>query len=442
MKILVIDDDRAITQTLHNLLSVYHYAVDTAADGESGLELIEAFDYDLVLLDLVLPGLDGVALCRQIRAKGFKMPILLLTGRGETRQKTEALNTGADDYLVKPFDADELIARVQALLRRGGLKSQPSLEWGKLSLDPRTRKVSYDLRPLTLTPKEFAILELFLRNPQQVFSPDVILNHAWTSAESPGEESVRVHIKGLRQKLGAAGAPKDLIKTLHRLGYQLNPLYSEGVPSRVAGQLSPSNEAELTSVNQELRERLERLQAAQDELRQQYEDLAIAYRSVERDRQQLQLINTDLERQLSRREASGEAANHQRIDLPDQGTDQGMGSQGTPDEDVYDRWDILFNQADDAIAILDSEGRFIDINVAACRLLATSKDELQSLNITDFCCSDDDAAQLIDRIVQGDNLPWILRICCRDRRIIATLSVAIGHLIPNRHLLILREERA
>lgn len=436
MKLLVIDDDRTITQTLQNLLSAYHYAVDTAADGEAGLELIEAFNYDLILLDLILPGLDGVALCKQVRAKGFKMPILLLTGQGETQQKTEALNSGADDYLVKPFDAEELIARVQALLRRGGLKSRPMLSWGKLSLDPSTRQVSYDLQMLSLTPKEFAILELFLRSPQQVFSPEVILNHAWASTESPGEESVRVHIKGLRQKLGAAGAPKDFIKTLHRLGYQLNPLYSEALSSRVTEQPSAPNVAELTSVNQQLRERLERLQTSHDELRQQYEELAIAHRTLEAEQQPMQATGEDSERQRTA-ESPASVLDHQ----PPPSLAPPVLEQPSPEQwsAIFDQ---AFDQAIDAIAILNDEGLFVDVNPAACRLLATSKDVLVSLGIRNFCCPDDDAEQIVAQLMQRGGVSGGWRVCGQDQRLIAIARVSTARLIANHHLLILREESA
>ena len=226
MKILVVEDDLDIAETLRILLNRFNYSVDLATNGEMGLSLINAYEYDLVLLDVILPGIDGVSVCQQLRTQGFQCPVLLLTGQDSGQQKAIALNAGADDYVVKPFDAHELIARVQALLRRGQTTSPPILTWGDLSVHPSHRVVTYGTRSLTLTPKEYAILELFLRNPQHLFSARLILERAWTSLESPGEEAVRVHIKELRHKLTAVGAPKDFIKTIHRVGYQLNPLYS------------------------------------------------------------------------------------------------------------------------------------------------------------------------------------------------------------------------
>jgi DNA-binding response OmpR family regulator len=132
MKILVVEDDRAVAQTLQLLFSSYNYAVDIAADGKVGLQMVDAFEYDLILLDVRLPGLDGISVCQQLRTQGFQQPILLLTGQGGGHEKAIALNAGADDYMVKPFDAEELIARVHALLRRGNSITQPILTWGDL----------------------------------------------------------------------------------------------------------------------------------------------------------------------------------------------------------------------------------------------------------------------------------------------------------------------
>lgn len=224
MKILVVDDDPLVAKTLEILFSVNSYATDIATDGEVALQMVQSFEYDLILLDMLLPGLDGMSLCQQVRQQGYQMPILLLTGQNETHQKAAALNLGADDYVVKPFDSEELIARVQALLRRGGSIAQPIMEWGRLQLDPGSHTVTYSEYLLSLTPKEYALLELFLRNSQRILSSKTILEHAWTSIETPGEETVRVHIKGLRQKLRQAGAPDDFIETVYRVGYRLKPI--------------------------------------------------------------------------------------------------------------------------------------------------------------------------------------------------------------------------
>ncbi len=285
MKILVVEDDRTIAQVLQLLLMRHNYAVDLAADGATGWEMAETYDYDLLLLDVVLPKLDGITLCQQIRAKGVKSPILLLTGQSGGRQKATALNAGADDYVVKPFDAEELIARVQALLRRASLTPQTILSWGKLALDPIGCKVTYDDHLLTITPKEYAILELLLRNPHKVLSSSSLLNHAWNSLDQPGEDAVRGHIKELRQKLILGGAPKDLIKTVYRVGYQLNPKYSDFLVTQTDEQPTAPKIAELKVVNQELRQTVEELQVEGGELRQQNDQLTSHQQVLEAERQ-------------------------------------------------------------------------------------------------------------------------------------------------------------
>jgi diguanylate cyclase (GGDEF)-like protein len=221
MKILVIEDDELIAHTLVTILAHENYAVEVATNGQAGWDLVEAFDYDLVLLDVMLPKLDGISLCRQMRAKGLQMPILLLTGRDSGHDKAIGLDAGADDYVVKPFDQEELVARVRALLRRAGAIAQPVLTWGELRLDPSSCDVTYSAQPISLTPKEYALLELFLRNRQRVFSCGMILEHLWSYEEMPGEEAVRTHIKGLRQKLKAVGLPHDVVETVYGIGYRL-----------------------------------------------------------------------------------------------------------------------------------------------------------------------------------------------------------------------------
>ena len=232
MKILVVEDDELIAQTLRIILSDQNYAVELASDGQAGLELVEMFAYDLLLLDVMLPKLDGISLCRQLRSQGYQMPILLLTGRDSKHDKATGLDAGADDYVVKPFDTEELVARIRALLRRANSSTQPLLEWGALQLDPSSFEVIYEDKLLAVTPKEYALLELFLRNNRRVFSCDAILEHLWAYDDMPGEEAVRTHIKGLRQKLKIAGAPATLIETVYGIGYRLKPLNARHVPVR------------------------------------------------------------------------------------------------------------------------------------------------------------------------------------------------------------------
>ena len=224
MKILVVEDDELVAHALSAVLTNQNYAVEVAVDGLAAWDLVQAFDYDLIVLDVIIPKLDGISLCRQIRSKGLSTPILLLTGRDSSHDKAIGLDAGADDYLIKPFDEEELVARIRALLRRSGLASQPVLKWGDLQLDPSSCEVTYAQKHLPLTPKEYALLELFLRNSRRVFSCGTILEHLWSYEDIPSEEAVRTHIKGLRQKLKAAGAKSDLIETVYGIGYRLKPL--------------------------------------------------------------------------------------------------------------------------------------------------------------------------------------------------------------------------
>jgi DNA-binding response OmpR family regulator len=224
VKVLLIEDDRTTELMLKKALTSHHYAVDVAGDGELGLEMADTYEYDILLMDVGVPKIDGLQLCQTLRKQGCQTPILLLTAKDARNDRVLGLDAGADDYLVKPFDLPELLARIRALLRRGGTERSPVLMWEHLKLDPSTGEIRYEDQPLRLTPKEAGIVELLLRNPQRIFSRGVILDKLWDIAESPGEETVTTHIKGLRHKLTAAGAPKDLIEAMYGLGYRLNPL--------------------------------------------------------------------------------------------------------------------------------------------------------------------------------------------------------------------------
>ncbi|KAM3102205.1 response regulator [Phormidesmis sp. 146-12] len=224
MRILLVEDDECIAQTLETLLIKENYAVDIAVNGEAGWRYIETFAYDLILLDVVLPKLDGITLCRKVRSHHYQTPVLLITAQNSPTERITGLDAGADDYMTKPFDFPELLARIRVLLRRGSTAILTILEWEDLRLDPAACKVNYDDRPLHLTPKEYRLLELFLRNPHQVFSRGRILEHLWGCEENPGEDTVTAHIKGLRQKLKQVGAPTDLIETVYGIGYRLKQL--------------------------------------------------------------------------------------------------------------------------------------------------------------------------------------------------------------------------
>lgn len=227
MKILIVEDDTLTVEALMATLSSQNYAVEVASDGQAAWELIEAFTYDLILLDVTLPKLNGIELCQRLRSHNHQMPILLLTARNSSHDKAIGLDAGADDYVVKPFDPGELTARIRALLRRNQSTTQSVLQWGALRFDPGSCEVTYGTQLLPLTAKEYAIMELLLRNNRRVFSCGAILENLWTFEEIPGDEAVRTHIKGLRQKLKAVGAPADLIETVYGLGYRLKSLETE-----------------------------------------------------------------------------------------------------------------------------------------------------------------------------------------------------------------------
>lgn len=220
MKILLVEDDERIASALAEALSDQNYAVDVANDGQEGWAFVETYDYSLILLDVMLPKLNGVEFCQRLRQRSLQVPVLMLTARDTSDDKVIGLDAGADDYVVKPFELKELLARIRALLRRGNVSLPPILEWGGVCLNPNTCDVYYCDRPLNLTPKEYQFLELFLRQPQRTLNRQAILEQLWASEEPPGEETVKVHIRSLRQKLSAVGAP-EFIETVYGLGYRL-----------------------------------------------------------------------------------------------------------------------------------------------------------------------------------------------------------------------------
>ena len=221
MRILLVDDDTALVSLLTEQLRAQNYVVDQVADGETGWAYSSTFEYDLIILDWILPQLNGIQLCQRLRSQGYGVPILLLTARDEQTDKIKGLEAGADDYVVKPFDLAELLVRIRVLLRRTLSESAPFWGWGDLCLDPVSCKVTYQGQPVSLTAKEYSLLELFLRHSHQVFSANTLLDRIWSSEEFPSEATVRSHIRGLRRKLKAAGAASDLIETVHGLGYRL-----------------------------------------------------------------------------------------------------------------------------------------------------------------------------------------------------------------------------
>lgn len=234
MKILLIEDDQDLAASLVKGLTCNRYQVDWAGDGETGLALAQVKTYDLILLDFYLPKLNGLELCKKIRrnselftdaAPNQEIPILVLTGESATAQKVLCLDAGADDHVVKPIDLDELLARIRALLRRGMGQRSPILQWGELQLDPSNYEVTFRQQIVPLTSKEYAVLELLLRHPKQVFSPAYMVDRLWAGDDSRTDATVRVYIQLLRQKLKQVGA-EELIETKHGLGYRLKPLDS------------------------------------------------------------------------------------------------------------------------------------------------------------------------------------------------------------------------
>ena len=237
MKILLVEDDTITVNLLTRALNSQSYNVNTAGDGETALQLARAYDYDLIVLDVLIPKLDGISLCRELRSSGCQMPILLLTALDSRSNLVQGLEAGADDYMVKPFNIEELMARIRALLRRGkAALSSTSLTWENLQVNPDTTEVSYAEKVLHLTPKEYHLLELFLRNPQRIFSRSAILDRIWSAGEFPQEEAVTAHIKGLRHKLKAAGMSVDLVETVYGLGYRLKSLPEDIESQKIAGE--------------------------------------------------------------------------------------------------------------------------------------------------------------------------------------------------------------
>ncbi|MEP0914416.1 response regulator [Leptolyngbya sp. GB1-A1] len=243
MKILAVEDDAWMASAVANTLVQQNYTVEIAADGQTGWDFAMAGDYDLILLDITLPKVDGISLCRKLRQEGYQTPILLLTAKDTRSDKVLGLDAGADDYLTKPFDFQELLARVRALLRRGNSALPPVLEWSSLQLDPSLCEVTCNGEVLHLTRKEYGLLELFLRNQQRIFSPSAIIERLWAFEDSPRESTIKSHVKALRQKLKAAGMEPDCIETVYGLGYRLKPLSEENSQ----GHLQSLEETEATA---------------------------------------------------------------------------------------------------------------------------------------------------------------------------------------------------
>lgn len=220
MRVLVVEDERRLASVLKQGLTEQGYAVDLAFDGEEGLALAELEPYDLLVLDVMLPVLDGFAIARRLRAAGKRMPILLLTARDAVDDRVTGLDSGADDYLTKPFAFRELLARARALMRRDGRRRDPVLRAGDLTLDPATRLVARDGRAIELTSKEYAVLEYFLHNVGRVLTRTQIAEHVWDYDFVAMSNVIDVYVRSLRRKLDDDGDNR-LFHTVRGVGYQL-----------------------------------------------------------------------------------------------------------------------------------------------------------------------------------------------------------------------------
>jgi two-component system response regulator MprA len=221
MKILVVDDERAVRESLRRALELEGYEIELAADGNEALYRLESeLQPDAVVLDVLMPGADGLEVCRRLRSSGNRVPVLMLTARTEVEDRVAGLDAGADDYVVKPFALEELLARLRALLRRSGDGDGEVLRFADLELDPATREVRRNGRTIELTRTEFSLLELFMRNPRQVLTRSIIFERVWGYDFGFSSNSLDVYIGYLRRKTEAGGEPR-LIQTVRGVGYAL-----------------------------------------------------------------------------------------------------------------------------------------------------------------------------------------------------------------------------
>lgn len=220
MRILVVEDERVAAEVLAKGLREHAYAVDIAGDGATALEQAGTNDYDLIVLDILLPGLNGLEVCRRLRSEGLAVPILMLTARGGPDQRVEGLDVGADDYLPKPYHFPELLARVRALLRRGPALVPSVLSFHDLTVDTRARRVERAGAVIPLTAKEYALLEYLLRRQGEVVGRADIAEHVWDDSFDPMSNLIEVYIQRLRRKIDD-GQPVKLIRTRRGAGYAL-----------------------------------------------------------------------------------------------------------------------------------------------------------------------------------------------------------------------------
>ncbi len=222
MRILVVEDEHKIANSIKQGLSQEAYAVDVMYDGIKGYDFAASEDYDLIILDRMLPGMDGLEVCRKLRANGIHTPVLMLTARGQLTEKIEGLDTGADDYMTKPFAFTELLARVRALARRPKVTTGAILEIADLTLNPATFEVKRDKKIIALSNKEYSLLHYFMRHPHKIFTKEQIISHVWNYDADVLPNSVEVYVKHLRDKIDKPFQDMpNLIHTVRGFGYKI-----------------------------------------------------------------------------------------------------------------------------------------------------------------------------------------------------------------------------
>jgi len=219
-KVLIVEDDQSLVDMLRDQLSAEHHVVESASDGQTALQLMKTYQYDVVVLDLMLPELDGIDVCRKYRQSGGNARILMLTGRTKLEEKELGFEAGADDYLTKPFHIRELVARVRAMMRRSADTVTDQLRCGTLTIEPRLFRATMDGVEIHFTPREFAILEFLVRHPNQVFHPNLLLDSVWPSDTEASAANVKAYVHRIRDKL-SCGSGGPTIVTVHGLGYKL-----------------------------------------------------------------------------------------------------------------------------------------------------------------------------------------------------------------------------
>ena len=220
LHILIVEDETALAEAVAHILRKAGHSADRVADGQSALDYIRAGAYDLVLLDIMLPRLDGLSVLRQMRSEGVQTPVLLLTARTTVPDKVAGLNAGADDYLTKPFDPEELLARVSAMTRRKGAMVLNEISFQDLTLDLNTVTLRCGARDVQLSPKEFALARLLLSQPSMTYSKDLLISRAWGLDSEATDNNVEAYISFLRKKLRYLGS-RGAIKNLQKIGYRL-----------------------------------------------------------------------------------------------------------------------------------------------------------------------------------------------------------------------------